>query len=145
MRPISILVTSTLVAFVGASCIGGPGNAGIAWLRNESSEPVAVSIDDPGHNFLGATRHAIFVVPRWQKGWCAALGSGINAGSVTISVSGPSVPFPTLTTITVPVTPQTDVTVLINATGEVRFTNGAPPPDKVACKEYHVVVPTDSP
>ena len=138
-------MTSTLVAFVGASCIGGPGNAGIAWLRNESSEPVAVSIDDPGHTFLGATRHAIFVVPRWQKGWCAALGSGINAGSVTISVSGPSVPFPTLTTITVPVTPQTDVTVLINATGEVRFTNGAPPPDKVACKEYHVVVPTDSP
>ena len=145
MRPISILVTSTLVAFVGASCIGGPGNAGIAWLRNESSEPVVVSIDHPGHNFLGATEHAVFVVPPWQKGWCAALASGINAGSVTISVSGPSVPFLTSTTITVPVTPQTDVTVLINSTGEVRFTNGAPPPDKAACKEYHVVVPTDSP
>ena len=138
-------MTSTLVAFVGASCIGGPGNAGIAWLRNESSEPVAVSIDDPGHDFLGATQHAVFVVPPWQKGWCAALGSGINAGTVTISVSGPPVPFLTSTTITVPVTPQTDVTVLINATGEVRFSNGAPPPDKLACKEYHVVVPTDSP
>jgi hypothetical protein len=145
MRPISVLVISTLAAIVFASCIGGPGNAGVAWLRNESSQPVGVSIDHASHSFLGGTEHLVLGVPPWQEGWCYALGYGINAGSVTISVSGPSVPFPTSTTITVPTTPQTDVTALIDSTGAVHFTNGAPQPDKAACEGYQQVVPTDSP
>lgn len=139
------MVISTLALFVVASCIGGPGNAGSTWLRNESSEPVEVSIDHPSHNFLGGSDHLVLEVPPWQEGWCYALGYGINAGSVTISVSGTSVPFPTSTTIKVPASAQTDVTVLIDSTGAVHFTNGAPPPEKAACEGYPQVVPTASP
>jgi len=140
-----LLIGSMLATVVVAGCIGGPGNAGVAWIRNESSDPVDVSIDYPSHGLFGGTDHLSLGLPPWQQGWCYAFGYGINAGSVTISVKGPSVPFPTSTTISVPNTPSTDITVLVDSSGEVHFGKAAPPPEKGACEGYHQLVPTSSP
>ncbi len=134
-----------LGALVAASCIGGPGNAGTAWLRNESSQPVEVSIDFPSHGYLGGTNHlAIHLLP-WQKGWCYALGEGVNPGSVTIAVSGPSMAFPISTTITVPASPFTDIGVLVDSAAEVHFSKAAPPPENAPCEGYPQILPSSSP
>lgn len=131
------------ISLLLSACIGGPGNLGVAYIRNESPAPATVTIDQPSHAFLGGTQHLSFVLPPWQEGWCSAFGYGINEGAVTIAVTGPSVPFPTQTTINVTTAP-TDVMVLVDADGAVHFSNGRPPPDKLPCQGYPQVDPTAS-
>ncbi len=145
MRTSALLTASVLAAVVVAGCIGGPGNAGVAWIRNEPSEPIDVAIGHPSHGLFGGTAHISFLVPPWQQGWCYAFGYGINAGSVAISVEGPSVPFPTSTTTSVLKSPPTNITVLVDSVGEVHFSNAAPPPEDGPCEGYHQLAPTSSP
>jgi hypothetical protein len=146
MRATRLLFVSTIAAFVVTACIGGPGNAGEVSLRNESSESVEVTIDQTSnHGIIGGTDHIVLTVPPWQEGWCYALGAGLYAGPVTISVSGPSVPFPISTTVTVPATPPTHMIGLVDSTGTVRFADGTPPPEKGPCDGYGQVEPTASP
>ena len=137
----ALLLASVLVS----ACRASSGTAGVAWLRDESAEPINVSIDQPSHGLFGGTDHIALGLPPWQKGWCYALGYGINAGSVTISVEGPSVPFPISTTFSVPATPPTDITVVVDSKGEVHFSRAAPLPEKGGCVGYHEVVPTSPP
>lgn len=138
-------VMLALAALVVAGCMGGRWNRGSAWLRNESSEPVEVSIAYIGQGFLGGTDQMVLDVPPWREGWCHALGRGINPGDVTISVSGPSVPLPITTTITVPKPPDDQISVLVDASGEVHFSIEAPPPEDAPCFGYGQGFPAASP
>ena len=93
---------------------------------------------------FGGTALITFDIPPWEEGWCAASGYGINAGSVTIDVSGPSVPFPISSTNTVPDSPATNVRVLFDAEGDVHFDCGAPT-DTQPCHGYPELAPTEAP
>jgi hypothetical protein len=115
-----------------------------ARIRNESPEPITVAIDQSGHGLLNLSQHVEFALPTWQKGWCSTFGYGINAGPVTIHVSGPSVDFPTQTTIQVPTNPS-NVTVLVDSGGQVHFSKDAPPADKLPCRSYPELIPGAGP
>lgn len=117
-----------VIAVIVGSCTGGRWNRGSAWIRNESGESVEVSINYRGQGFLGGDDQLVLNVPPWREGWCNALGRGINPGEATISVRGPSVPFPITTTITVPSAPDDNISVLVDAAGEVHFGIAEPPP-----------------
>lgn len=131
------LVSLALVAMVVASCTHAGGwGSGSAWMRNESTETVEVSINYRGQGFLGGDDQLVLEVQPWREGWCYALGRGINPGEATISVSGPSVPFPIATTITVPSPPDDNISVLIDAAGEVHFSIAEPPPTDGPCSGY---------
>lgn len=139
------IITLALATLVSASCTHAGGWAsGTAWMRNESSETADVSIAFAGRGFLGRTDVRDFKVPPWQEGWCRYLGIGINPGEATISVSGPSVPFPITTKVTVPAPPDDSVSILIDARGEVHFGTGESPPHDTPCLGYGQALP-DSP
>lgn len=144
-RPV---VFAFLAASTVASCIGGPGNAGVAWLRNESPETVAISIEQTSHAGLsgvfGGTDRQAHAIPTWQEGWCNAAGYGINAGPLTIEVTGELVPFPISTTIEVPETPQTQISVTVDSSGEVHFAATAPT-SAAPCSNYPEAVPSSRP
>jgi hypothetical protein len=141
--PISVLAGVVLAGCGGM--IGGPGNVGVAWVRNESADPIEVNIDQQGRGFLGGTDRSSFGLPPWQDGWCYAFGEGIFAGSVTISVAGPSVPSPTAATIEVPDTRPADLTIVVDPAGAVTFSRATPPPDRYPCEGYPQLVPTVTP
>jgi hypothetical protein len=115
----------------------------VAWLRNESKAVVTISIDNPGTSLLGGRDHLVFLVPPWQAGWCPAFGYGINKGTVTISVSGDTVPFATTTSFDV-TQPQTMVLALVDSKGTVHFSRSNPSEGK-PCRAYPAVRPTDMP
>lgn len=140
------LIALALTAVVVASCTRAGGwGSGTAWMRNESTETVEVSINYGGQGFLGEDDQLVLDVPPWREGWCDALGRGINPGEATISVSGPSVPFPITTTITVSSPPDDNISVLIDASGEVHFSIAKPPPQDGPCFGYGQELPKTSP
>ena len=144
-RQTAVVVLALVVLVVGSCTHAGGWGSGSAWMRNESSETVDVSIAFPGQGFLGGTDARVFQVPPWREGWCHSLGRGINAGEATISVSGPSVLFPITTKITVPSPPDDKISVLIDAAGEVHFSIGEPPSEDAPCFGYGQELPTASP
>jgi hypothetical protein len=147
MERLALPAWAGLSAVLVASCIGGPGNAGVAWLRNESGQTVSVVIEQPSHGGLsgivGGIDRIKIDVPPWQDGWCDALGRGINGGSVTISVTGASVPFPISSTFNETGDPPRDVMVIVDATGQVRFTRDSPSGEQ-PCLGYPEAVPSAS-
>jgi hypothetical protein len=102
-----------------------------------------VTLDQPSEAWFGGTDHLRFQFPPWRPGWCYAFAYGMNPGSVTITVSGPSVPLPSSTTINVPTSPHLDVLVLLDPSGQVRLSKGTPPPEG-PCTNYLYEAPAAS-
>lgn len=145
-RRLAGLIGSGAVAISVVACIGGPGTAGSAQIRNESAGPIRVEIDEPARGLLGGTAHVSLDVPPWQAGWCPALGYGLTPGSVTISVRGASVSQPASRTFTVTEDPSTGVLVEVNGSGAARIEPGAsPPPETTPCQGYPLALSSASP
>lgn len=135
-----------LVPLLIAGCIGYAPD-GDGWFRNESAEPVTITIVQPSGGFFGGSSTTVHEIPPWQKGWCYVAGFGLfaGAGEMTISVTGSALPSPASTTIPTPIAPPTNVGVLVDASGVVHFTTAAPKLDTGSCQMYRELFPTTSP
>jgi len=140
------LAAGLLAPFLIAGCIGYAPD-GDGWFRNESAQPVTITIEEPPSGFFGSSITTVQEIPPWQKGWCYAGGIflGGGPGEMAISVTGSGLPSPASTTIPTPIVPPTNVGVLIDASGVVHFTSATPKPDKGSCQMYREIFPTSSP
>jgi hypothetical protein len=141
------LAFGLLVPLLIAGCIEGAAPGGDGWFRNESAEPITITIAQPNAGFFGGTSTTVHEIPPWHKGWCyaAGLGLGPGPGEMTISVTGGALPSPASTTIPTPLVLPSHVGVLVDASGVVHFTTAAPKQDTGNCGMYRELFPTSSP
>jgi hypothetical protein len=134
------LLLPLMAAVVG--CRGTAPSAGVVQVRNVSASAITFEIDSPSQGMFPGIDRLVLVLDPWSPGLCPSTRIGVDAGAITVTISGPGVhgtQSHSWTTSYVGQTGEVDLNVLVDATGTVTF--GGPIPPAVSCQSDPVRTP----
>ena len=127
------LLISIFAALVLGSCTGVHPVADLL-LRNDSTQPVTVSVETPPGQLLSSSRQVSLQLPPWHAGLCPYAGLSVMVLPISVTVSGPGVVGPATTKVSP--NPPDVVFVLVDASGKVAFRTAREPVQSSACDPY---------